>query len=145
MSSEIRILAIDHGARRIGLALSDPTGTIASGIGTVEQTADLMDRLVALVRLHGVTRIVVGLPLTLRGEAGGSVNAVRAFIAVLAARLASETLAVAIDELDERFTSHIATQTMRDLGVGREKRKQKGKVDEIAAVVLLQDYLSMHH
>jgi putative holliday junction resolvase len=145
MSSEIRILAIDHGTRRIGLALSDPTGTIASGIGTVGHTTDLIDRLVDLIRLHSVTRIVVGLPLTLRGEAGDSATAVRAFVAALAARLASEDLPVPVDELDERFTSRIASQTIRDLGVGREKRKQKGKVDEIAAVVLLQDYLSMSH
>lgn len=143
MSSEIRILAIDHGARRVGLALSDPTGTIASGLGTIDHTPDLLDRLTELVRGRGVTRIVVGLPLTLRGEAGGTAVSVRAFIAALAARLGAEGLEVPIVELDERFTSHIATQAIRDLGVGRAKRRDKGKVDELAAVVLLQDYLSM--
>ena len=137
MLAEGRILGIDYGSRRIGLALSDPMGIIASGIGTLENDADLLARIRQIVEENEVGRIVIGMPLTLRGEAGDAAAMVTSFVERL-----REILDVKIETLDERFTSSIAEQAIRDMGVGRKKRRDKAKVDEIAAVVLLQDYLS---
>jgi putative Holliday junction resolvase len=131
------VLAIDYGEKRIGLAASDPMGIIATGIGTIENTPDLIERLNTIVTERGIARIVVGLPLTLQGVDGDTTRLVRAFVEKLSARVG-----VPVALLDERFTSSIATQTIRDMGVGRKKRRDKGKVDEIAAIILLQDYLS---
>lgn len=131
------VLAIDYGVKRVGLAASDPMGIIANGIGTLENAPDLMQRISAIVQERNVTRIVVGLPLTLQGLDGDTTRLVRAFVDKLSAQVP-----VPVVLLDERFTSSIATQTIRDMGVGRKKRRDKGKVDEIAAIILLQDYLS---
>ena len=131
------VLAIDYGVKRVGLAASDPMGIIANGIGTIENAPDLMQRISAIVQERNVTRIVVGLPLTLQGLDGDTTRLVRAFVESLSAQVP-----VPVVLLDERFTSSIATQTIRDMGVGRKKRRDKGKVDEIAAIILLQDYLS---
>ena len=131
------VLAIDYGVKRVGLAASDPMGIIANGIGTLENAPDLMQRISAIVQERNVTRIVVGLPLTLQGLDGDTTRLVRAFVEKLSAQVP-----VPVVLLDERFTSSIATQTIRDMGVGRKKRRDKGKVDEIAAIILLQDYLS---
>lgn len=136
MSSNRRTLAIDFGERRIGLAISDELGIIASGIGTIDNDAALLARLVTLVRDRGVSRIVVGLPLTLRGTEEAMAVKVHAFVAQL--RAATET---PVQLFDERFTSSLATQAIRDMGVGKKKRRDKRKVDEIAAVILLQGYL----
>ena len=131
------ILAIDYGEKRVGLAASDPTGIIASGIGTIGNTPDLVMRICALAEERGITRIVVGLPLTLQGGDSDTTRLVRTFVDTL-----RQAVTIPVDLLDERFTSVIATQTIRDMGVGRKKRRDKSKVDEIAAIILLQDYLN---
>lgn len=136
MSSNRRTLAIDYGERRIGLAISDELGIIASGIGTIDNDTTLLTRLVALVRERDVARIVVGLPLTLRGTEEKLAVTVHAFVEQL--RTATET---PVHLFDERFTSSLATQAIRDMGVGRKKRRDKRKIDEVAAVILLQGYL----
>lgn len=132
-------LAIDYGARRVGIAVSDPMGCIAIGLDTIDNGPDLLARICALVRERGVGRIVIGLPLTLKGEVGDTATSVLAFVETLRA-----AVDVPVETLDERFTSSIATQTMKDLGLGKKKRREKGRVDEIAAILLLQDYLAMH-
>lgn len=132
-------LAIDYGARRVGIAVSDPMGCIAIGLDTIDNGPDLLARIRALVRERGVGRIVIGLPLTLKGEVGDTATLVLAFAETLRA-----AVDVPVETLDERFTSSIATQTMKDLGLGKKKRREKGRVDEIAAILLLQDYLAMH-
>lgn len=137
MFAEQRILGIDYGSRRIGLALSDPMGVIASGIGTIDNGADLVARIGRIVTEHSVVRVVIGMPLTLRGEAGDAATMVSKFVEQL-----RTTLDVEIITLDERFTSSIAERTIREMGVTKKKRRDKSKIDEIAAVVLLQDYLS---
>ena len=136
MHNSGRVLGIDYGERRIGLAVSDELGIIASGAGTIPGDNDVLSRIVALVRERDIQRIVVGLPLTLRGEEGASAEMVQRFVKAL--REACDT---PVDLMDERFTSSIAEQTIRDMGVGKKKRREKGKVDEIAAVILLQGYL----
>ncbi|MCZ7558033.1 MAG: Holliday junction resolvase RuvX [Bacteroidia bacterium] len=131
-----RTLAIDFGERRIGLALSDEMGIIASGIGTIPNDDQTLPALAAMAKERGVQRIIVGLPLTLSGERGSSVTMVETFVAAL-----RSLLPLPVTLVDERFTSSLAEQAIRDMGVGRKKRREKGKVDEIAAVILLQGYL----
>jgi putative holliday junction resolvase len=133
-----RILAVDYGERRIGLAISDQSGTIASGLETLRNSGDAIDRLRAIVSERGVVRVVVGLPLTLAGQEGDSARKALAFAEKLRA-----AIGVPVEMLDERFTSSMAEQTIRDMGIGRKKRRDKSRIDEIAAVILLQDYLNM--
>ena len=131
-----RVLAIDYGAQRVGLAMSDELGIIASGAGTLKNDSDLLQRITTLVVEREIIRIVVGLPLTLRGEHGSSAEMVSKFVDTL--RQASDR---PVELIDERFTSSIAERTIREMGVGKKKRRDKGKIDEIAAVILLQGFL----
>ena len=136
-AEERRILAIDYGAVRVGLAISDPLGLFATGIGTLPNDTTLTGALKKIIDERHVARIIVGMPLTLKGEAGESAKEVEAFIAKL-----REATPIEIFAVDERFTSVLAADTIRSLGVGKKKReKEKGKIDEIAAVHLLQGYL----
>lgn len=132
-------MAIDFGERRIGLALSDELGMIASGAGTIPNDDKSISHVAGHVAERGVVRIIVGLPLTLKGEQGDSARLVHVFVAAL-----EKSVSVPVELVDERFTSSMATQAIRDMGVGKKKRRDKGKVDEIAAVILLQGYLDMH-
>ena len=136
LHTEKRILAIDYGSRRIGLAISDPLGIIAGGVGTLANTPEMLEQLVALIHELGVTRIIIGLPLTLKAEHGDSAKMVDRFRLNLAGKVS-----IPIESVDERFTSTIAEQTIRAMGVGKKKRRNKGKIDEIAAIVLLQGFL----
>lgn len=136
MPDNKRTLALDFGERRIGIALSDELGIIATGIGTVPNDAMLQPMLLRLITERAVTRIVIGLPLTLAGTEGKMATLVHAFAGQL--RAAS---GLPVHLLDERFTSSLAAQAIRDMGVGKKKRRDKGKVDEIAAVILLQGFL----
>lgn len=131
-----RILAIDYGERRIGLALSDELGIIASGGGTLPNDGHTFPSIGSLVTSHCVSKIIVGYPLTLKGEEGDAARMVHRFVEVLRDRVS-----VPVELVDERFTSSIAERTIRELGVSRKKRRDKGKIDEIAAVILLQGYL----
>ncbi len=131
-----RVLAIDFGTRRVGLAVSDELGIIASGAGTIENGDDLLQRLQALMTERAIGTVIIGLPLTLRGEHGSSAEMVEKFADQL-----REAVPQPVHLIDERFTSSIAERTIRDMGVGKKKRRDKGKIDEIAAIVLLQGYL----
>jgi putative Holliday junction resolvase len=101
----VKVLALDFGAARTGVAVSDPTGTLARPVGVVERAASPagLERLVALVRDEGAERVVVGMPLTLRGERGEQARATDAFVGLLRARLD-----VPVETFDERFTSVLA-------------------------------------
>ncbi len=136
MHNNRRTLAIDYGERRVGLALSDELGIIASGIGTISNDATLLNRLLDIIREKTVARIVIGLPLTLMGAEGSVAKMVHSFAEQL--RTASQ---LPVELIDERFTSSMAAQTIRDMGVGKKKRRDKGKIDEVAAIILLQGYL----
>lgn len=136
MPSSGRVLGIDYGERRIGLAISDELGIIASGAGTLPNDANALGYIAGMVRERDIHDIVVGLPLTLRGEEGASAELVQKFVKTL-----RERVDIPVELMDERFTSSLAEQAIRDMGVGRKKRREKGKIDEIAAVILLQGYL----
>jgi putative Holliday junction resolvase len=99
------VLALDYGSARTGVAVSDATGTLARPLGVVEQAAspDGLRRLVELVAAEGVERVVVGLPLTLRGEAGAQAEETAAFVAEL-----EKLVDVPVESFDERFTTTLA-------------------------------------
>jgi putative Holliday junction resolvase len=101
----VRVLALDYGAARTGVALSDPTGTVARPFGVIERASsnEGLDRLAALVRAEAVERIVVGLPVTLRGARGAQAAETERFVAAL-----RECVAVPVDMFDERFTTVLA-------------------------------------
>ena len=122
MPNNQRTLAIDYGERRIGLALSDELGIIASGIGTIPNDDRLLPRLHAILSERGVRRIVLGLPLTLGGAEGDIARKVRAFAEQLSA-----AVGLPVELIDERFTSSLAQQAILDLGVGKKKEKRQGK------------------
>jgi putative Holliday junction resolvase len=101
------VLALDYGAARTGIAISDPTGTLAAPVGIVERAAssDGLARLEAIVREQGVERVVVGMPLTLRGEVGAQARETQAFVEAL--RTAVD---VPVETYDERFTTTLAAR-----------------------------------
>lgn len=104
----MRVLALDYGSRRTGVAVSDATGTLARPLGVVEgAAADMgLERIAALVAAHGVERVVVGLPLTLRGEHGKQARETEHFVTALRGRVQ-----VPVETFDERFTTALAART----------------------------------
>ena len=104
----MKVLALDYGRARTGVAVSDPTGTVARPLGVVERaaTTDGLDRLVQLIADQAVERVVVGLPLTMRGERGEQAAETEAFVAALSSRVG-----VPVVTFDERFTTDLAEQT----------------------------------
>ena len=133
----VRTLALDYGERRIGVAISDPTGVIAQPWETIAATAggrDALERIAELVRANEVGQIVVGLPLHMNGSSGPEAERARAFGERVRARAG-----VAVDYLDERWTSLEAERALDEAGVKR--RDQRGRVDPIAAALLLRTWL----
>jgi putative Holliday junction resolvase len=104
----VKVLALDYGPARTGVAVSDPTGTLARPVGVVERASSEagLARLLELVRAEEPDRIVVGLPLTLRGERGEQARATERFVETL-----REAVDVPVESLDERFTTALAAQT----------------------------------
>jgi putative Holliday junction resolvase len=129
-----RILGIDVGVKRIGLAQSDPTRTFASPVGTFAEN-ELLGKLKA--DCNTIDHVVVGWPLSMRGHECASTDMVQAFVG----RLKKAVPGIKIELLDERFTSVIAAQSIRETVVSKKKRQQKGLVDTVAAAILLQSYL----
>jgi putative Holliday junction resolvase len=127
----VKVLALDYGSARTGVAVSDPTGTVARPLEVVENASkpEGLRRLAEVVEREGVARIVVGLPVTLRGEHGAQVTETEAFISAL-----REVTSVPIETFDERFTTKLAAQT--------ESGRAKGSpIDALAAAHLLSTYL----
>lgn len=134
-----RILGVDLGSRRIGLALSDPSGTLASPLDVVARSGDRARdhaTILAAAREHDATTIVVGLPRSLSGRKGPAELAALAEIDEL--RVAAPD-GVTVDAYDERFTTVIAQRALVESGMRRDARKQA--VDKVAAAVMLQSYL----
>jgi putative Holliday junction resolvase len=130
----LRILAIDWGEARVGLAMTDELGIIASPYDVVPNAADVYDNIGGIVTDTGVGKIIVGLPVTLSGDEGAAAEAARAFAETLA-----ESVDVPVELFDERLTTRAAERAMREGGAGR--RKIKEKADAVAAALLLETYL----
>ena len=136
----MRILGIDFGERRVGVALSDPTGTLASPLPTLRRRAGKrppLAALEALVEEHEVVALVLGLPLTPQGEDSDWTRTVREVGEALARRTG-----LPLHFVDERFTSVQAERAVRGVGLPKGKREQKERIDAAAAVLILQSWLN---
>jgi len=132
----VRTLALDLGAVRIGVALSDETETLASGLVTLKAAGPRKDALAVarLVREHGVGEVVVGLPLRLDGTVGSRAEEVLAFVERL-----RRVLPVPVVTRDERLTSVAAGERLAEAGVRR--RERRARIDQAAAALVLQEHL----
>lgn len=131
-----RIIAIDYGKKRTGLAVTDPLQIIATGLTTVE-TPQLMNFLKDYFRKEPVELILMGEPTNWDDSDTHATPLVRAFVA----RLQKEFPAIPVKLVDERYTSKMASQAMIDMGMRKSQRRNKALVDEIAATIILQEYL----
>ena len=131
-----RILSIDYGKKRIGLAVTDPLQIIAGGLATVA-TSELFDYLQAYVAREPVERIVIGEPRQPNGQPSENLQRVQQFVN----RWRKAVPQIPIEYYDERFTSVLAHQAMIDGGLKKKARQDKALVDEISATIILQDYL----
>ncbi len=133
-----RILSIDYGKKRTGLAVTDPLQIIANGLTTVE-TKNLFDFLSQYVKKEEVERIVIGKPTQPNGQPSENLARVENFVN----RWRKAYPAIPVEYYDERFTSVLAHRAMIDGGVKKkERRENKGLVDEISATIILQDYMN---
>lgn len=131
-----RILSIDYGKKRTGLAVTDPLQMIAGGLATV-LTSELFDWLKAYMAREPVERIVIGEPRQPNGQPSENLQRVQQFVN----RWRKAVPEVPIDYYDERFTSVLAHQAMLDGGLKKKARQNKELVDEISATIILEDYL----
>jgi putative pre-16S rRNA nuclease len=135
-----RILALDLGKRRIGLAVSDALGITAQGLPTLERTRirEDLDRLARLAREHQASLVLIGLPLHMSGDEGRQAERAREF----GERLAGHT-GLPVQYWDERWTTVEAQRVLRSSGMGLEKRAKS--VDRLSAVLLLESFLERRH
>ena len=132
----MRILSIDYGKKRTGLAVTDPLQLIAGGLATVS-TFELFDWLQAYRVKEPLERIIIGEPRQPNGQPSENLQRVQQFVA----RWRKAVPEVPIEYYDERFTSVLAHQAMLDGGLKKKVRQDKGLVDEISATIILEDYL----
>jgi RNAse H domain protein, YqgF family len=131
-----RILAIDYGTKRVGVAVTDPLGMIAGALATVD-TPRIFDFLNEYLTVNDCNRLVIGYPLTLRNEPAEVTREIDRFIE----RFASLYPYIEVIKYDERFTSRLAFDTILASGIGRRKRRDKAVIDRISATIILQNYL----
>jgi len=131
-----RVLSIDYGQKRTGIAVTDPLQMIANGLTTVE-TKDLEKWIADYLSKEDVETFVVGYPRQTNGEDSENMKRITPFVNRLKKLYPSKT----IEMYDERFTSVLAHQTMITSGIGKKARQNKGLVDQISATIILQDYL----
>lgn len=131
-----RILSIDYGKRRTGLAVTDPLKIIAGGLCTVE-TPQLLTFLQDYVSREPVERIIIGLPTQTNGQPSENQARVREFTG----RLRKALPDIPVEFYDERYTSVMAHHAMLESGISRKRRQDKALVDEISATIILQSYM----
>lgn len=136
MTVMARLLSIDYGKKRTGLAVSDPLQIIANGLSTVE-TSKLYDFLADYLQKEEVERIIVGLPKQMNNEPSENMKRVEPFVN----RLKKLYPHIPVEYYDERFTSKMAHQAMIDGGLKKKERQNKELVDEISATIILQGYM----
>jgi putative Holliday junction resolvase len=131
-----RILAVDYGTKRVGLAVTDPSRIIANGLNTVH-SKDVIKFLEDYIKKEPVDIFVVGKPLRLDGSDSESAVHVEKFISLLAKHFPQ----IPVERIDERFTSKIAQRSMLEMGLKKKDRQNKETVDQISAVLILQTYM----
>ncbi len=132
----MRILGLDVGSKRIGIAMSDPLGITAQGLTTLQCRNPRSDTetIVQLARQYGVEEIVVGIPFHMNGSEGSEVSKVRDFVSTI-----REALSVPVHEWDERLSTVAAERLLIEADMSRKKRRKV--VDKVAAVIILQGFL----
>jgi len=135
-----RIMAIDYGRKRTGIAVSDHLQMIATGLDTV-QTKDLFDFLKTYMETESVVEVVVGEPLLEDGTPSQNLPRVEAFVIAFKEKYPS----IKVTLQDERYTSREAKRTIIGSGINKKKRRDKSLVDKIAAVIILQQYIEKKH
>lgn len=131
-----KILALDFGLKRTGVAITDENKIIASGLTTID-SRELMTFLNNLVQKEKIEQIIVGLPKRLNNED----SHITSNVYLLKEALEKQFPLIPIELYDERFTSKMAFQTMIDIGLSKKQRQQKELIDEISATILLQSFL----
>ncbi len=131
-----RILAIDYGMKRTGLAVTDPLKIIASALATVE-TPQLFNFLKAYFKQEAVELIIIGEPKNLDDSDTHATPLVKKAIE----RLKKEFPSIPVKTVDERYTSKMASRAMIDMGMKKKQRQEKGMVDQVAATIMLQEYM----
>jgi len=134
-----RILAIDYGIKRCGIAVTDPERIISTGLTTVD-TPKLLSFLQDYCKREAVDIFVVGEPKHMDNTPSQSAQLIAPFLQQLSATFPDKK----IDRMDERFTSKMAFQTMIDSGLKKKQRQNKALIDEVSATIILQDYMSSH-
>ena len=140
MQEYSRLVGIDVGKKRIGIAQTDLLKTISTPVGTYSPE-NVFENLRTIVNQSTVDKFIVGWPLMPDGSEGDSVKMVKEFIK----KLALEFPDIEIDKVDERNTSNKAMQLMIEAGISKKKRREKERVDRIAAAVILQYYLEEYY
>ncbi len=130
----MKVLSVDYGSKRIGLALGDENLKLAVPIGWIANTPSALETIVKTVRERGVVKLIIGLPLTLRGKEGQRAKEVRKFVSKLEESLGED---VEIVLWDERFTTEEAYRQLE----GYPQRKKKELKDSLSALIILQEYM----
>jgi putative holliday junction resolvase len=132
-----RVLAIDYGQKRTGIAVTDELQIIASGLTTIP-SATTIDFLKKYFSTEKVSIVVIGEPKQMNGDPSQSASVINGFVT----HFKNHFPDIEVVRMDERFTSKMAFQTMIDSGLKKNQRKNKALIDEIAATIMLQDYLN---
>ncbi|MBU0951692.1 MAG: Holliday junction resolvase RuvX [Elusimicrobia bacterium] len=131
----MRILAIDYGEKRIGLAVSDPLGITAQPYATLQKDGTEAKRILEIIKDKEVTKIIIGLPINMNGTKGESAARVEAFVEYL-----KTIITLDIELVDERLSTKEVTDRLIEFDMSREKRRQN--VDKLAATLILETYLN---
>lgn len=131
-----RLLAIDYGTKRTGIAVTDPLKIIPTGLTTV-RTGLLLDFLKEYIRREGVECVIVGLPKQMNNEPSESMTHIQSFIK----KFKNQFPDMPVKLYDERFTSVLAQRSMLESGIKKKDRQNKALVDEISATIILRDYM----
>ena len=132
-----RILAIDYGLKRTGIAVTDELQIIASGLTTIP-SENALEFLKNYFSTENVAKVLIGEPKQMNGQPSESAEIIEKFIS----KFQNTFPEMELVRVDERFTSKMAFQTMIDSGLNKKQRQNKGLIDEIAATIMLQDYLT---
>lgn len=133
----MRIISVDYGKKRTGLAVTDPLQIIANGLATVS-TSELFDFLKSYVQKEQVERIVIGKPMQTNGQQSENLARIEQFVS----RWRKAVPDIPVEYYDERFTSVLAHKAILDSGIGKKARREnKGLVDEVSATIILQDWM----
>lgn len=134
-----RLIGIDYGSKRIGIAMSDPLRIIACARQTVPNSPTFILTIKKMIQDFDVEAVIVGMPYNLKGEKSTKAKEVDEFIKEL-----KQHINIDIVEWDERYTSSMAHETQIQMGVKKKQRQDKSKIDEMAAALILQSYLDSH-